>query len=480
VDAWREVLGYLTKRGVDYADIRIVDERSQVLALQNGKITTLSSSESKGFGIRVLKDGAWGFYGCPGDLVRERGLEVADQALSIAKASARVLKEAPVKLAPVEPFQDSWVSPYRIDPFELKLEEKVSLLQEAHELMVRNPLVKSTQGSMEFYRETTEFHSTEGVSFEQTLTESGGGIAATAVNVGEVQTRSYPESYGGNYAQAGYETLLDMGLLDHAERIASEAADLTKAPTCPGGVMDLILDPSQLYLQIHESCGHAFELDRIQGAEKGYYGSSFMTVDDLGKCQYGSAQCNITADATIEGALGTFKYDDEGIPGQRFYLVENGVAVNYLASRETAADIGLKQSNGTMRAEGWSQAPIIRMTNINLEPGDWTLDEIIRHTKYGVLMETAKSWSIDDRRLNFQMGTEIGWLIKDGSIETMVKNPTYTGITPKFWRSLDAVAGKDEWKIFNTTGCGKGEPTQNAHVGHGSSPARFHNCKVGV
>ena len=163
-------------------------------------------------------------------------------------------------------------------------------------------------------------------------------------------------------------------------------------------------------------------------------------------------------------ALGSFKYDDEGIPGQKFHLVKNGIAVSYLASRETAPDIGLGQSNGTMRAEGWSQAPIIRMTNINLEPGDWTLDEIIKNTKYGIYMKTPKSWSIDDRRWNFQMGAEVGWLIKNGSVEGIVKNPTYTGITPRFWGSLDAVAGKDEWEVYGTTGCGKGEPTQNAHV----------------
>ncbi len=476
----QDILQYLTRQGADYADIRIVDEETQALAVQNGKVTSLSTTQTKGFGIRVLAGGAWGFYGAKGDLESKKGLEVANQALCIAKASARVPKQNPVELPPIKTFDDKWTSPCRIDPFEVKLEDKINLLQEAHKIMAKNPLVNSTQGSMEFYKENTEFLSTESVSFTQTLIESGGGFSAVAVNCGNAQTRSYPQSYGGTVFQAGYEAINNLEMPGHAEEIASQAADLTKAPACPSTVTDLILDPSQLMIQIHESCGHAFELDRVQGVEKGYFGGSFMPLDGLGTYKYGSPQCNLTADATVPGALGTFKYDDEGIPGQKFHLVKDGIAASYLASRETARDIGLDQSNGTMRAEGWSQAPIIRMTNINLEPGDWTLDEIIKNTKYGVYMKTPKSWSIDDRRWNFQMGAEIGWLVKDGSIEGIVKNPTYTGITPQFWGSLDAVAGKDKWEVYGTTGCGKGEPTQNAHVGHGSSPARFRNIKVGV
>lgn len=476
----QSILQYLTNQGAEYADIRLVDEKVQTLAVQNGKVTSLTATQTKGFGIRTLLDGAWGFYGARGCLEAKGGIEAADQALAIAKAGARVPKESPVRLTPVKAFDDTWTSPCKIDPFEVKLEDKINLLQEAHRLIARNPLVKSTQGSMEFYKERTEFLSTEGVSFSQTLIESGAGIAAVAVNGANAQTRSYPQSYGGNVLQAGYEAIGDMELLDHAEETASQAADLTKAPSCPSEVADLILDPSHLEIQIHESCGHAFELDRVQGAEKGYFGGSFMPLNGLGAYKYGSPQVNLTADATVPRALGSFKYDDEGIPGQKFHLVKNGIAVSYLASRETAPDIGLGQSNGTMRAEGWSQAPIIRMTNINLEPGDWTLDEIIKNTKYGIYMKTPKSWSIDDRRWNFQMGAEVGWLIKNGSVEGIVKNPTYTGITPRFWGSLDAVAGKDEWEVYGTTGCGKGEPTQNAHVGHGSSPARFRNIKVGV
>ena len=272
-------------------------------------------------------------------------------------------------------------------------------------------------------------------------------------------------------------TALD--LTAHAEEIAQGAVDLLAAPQCPSGQMDLILESSQLGLQIHESCGHPIELDRVFGMEASYAGTSFLTPEKFGTFKYGSPEVNIVADATLAGGLGTFKWDDEGVPGQRTVIMDHGIFKNYLTSRESSAELN-QESNGTMRADGWNRVPIIRMTNINLEPGDWTLGEIVRDTKDGILMATNKSWSIDDRRLNFQFGTEAGWLIKDGSVGELVKNPTYTGITPQFWGSLDAVAGKDEWTLWGLPNCGKGEPPQSAHVGHGAAPSRFRKVRVGV
>ncbi|MHB8946293.1 MAG: TldD/PmbA family protein, partial [Bacillota bacterium] len=248
---------------------------------------------------------------------------------------------------------------------------------------------------------------------------------------------------------------------------------------CPSGTTDLILEGSQLGLQIHESCGHPIELDRVFGTEASYAGTSFLTPEKLGNFRYGSDKVNIVADATIPGGLGSFKYDDEGVPGQRTVIMDHGLFKNYLTSRESAADLG-QVSNGTMRADGWNRLPIIRMTNINLEPGDWTLDELIKDTKDGIYMATNKSWSIDDKRLNFQFGTEVAWEIKDGALGAMLKNPTYTGITPQFWGSLDAVGGKQEWHLWGLPNCGKGEPPQTAHVGHGAAPSRFRNVRVGV
>jgi TldD protein len=244
-------------------------------------------------------------------------------------------------------------------------------------------------------------------------------------------------------------------------------------------VTTLILDGSQMALQIHESIGHPIELDRILGTEASYAGTSFLKPEMVGHFKYASDVVNIVADATYPGGLGTFGYDDEGIKAQRVPIITQGILVDLLTSRETAQNLG-KESNGTMRADGWNRIPLIRMTNINLEPGEWTLEQMIRDTEEGLFLTTNRSWSIDDRRINFQFGTEIGWEIKNGELGERVKNPTYTGITPQFWNSCDAVANRDHWQMWGTPNCGKGEPGQVAHVGHGAAPARFRNVQVGV
>jgi TldD protein len=244
-------------------------------------------------------------------------------------------------------------------------------------------------------------------------------------------------------------------------------------------VTTLILGATQLALQVHESCGHPIELDRVFGTEASYAGTSFLTTDKLGHFRYGSDIVNITADATILGGLGTFGFDDEGVPAQRTPIVRNGIFVGYLTSRETATRLGL-QSNGAARADGWNRIPIIRMTNINLEPGTWRFEDLIADTDDGIYMELNKSWSIDDKRLNFQFGTEIAYEIKQGKFGAMLKNATYTGLTPQFWGSCDAICNQDYWNVWGTPNCGKGQPPQTAHVGHGTAPARFRNVRVGI
>ena len=270
-----------------------------------------------------------------------------------------------------------------------------------------------------------------------------------------------------------------MSLPDHAPRVADEAERLLRAKPCPSKTTTVILDSSQLALQIHESIGHPIELDRILGSEASYAGTSFLKPEMVGHFRYGSERVNVVADATTPGGLGTFGYDDEGVPAQRVPILAGGVLVNLLTSRETALRPGT-ESNGTMRADGWNRIPLIRMTNINLEPGEWTLEQMIAETEEGVLLSTNRSWSIDDKRVNFQFGTEIGWEIKAGRLGEMIKNPTYTGITPIFWNSCDAVGNRDQWEMWGTPNCGKGEPGQVAHVGHGAAPARFRNVQIGV
>jgi len=339
--------------------------------------------------------------------------------------------------------------------------------------------VQVSEASMGFWKHGQTFASTEGSFIRQTKTESGAGISATAVEGAEVQTRSYPQSFGGDYAAAGYEFVEGMDLVGHAEEVSREAVELLRAPQCPSDVRDLILEGSMLALQVHESCGHPIELDRVFGTEASYAGTSFLTPDKLGNLKYGSDIVNIVADATCLSGLGSFFYDDEGVQAQCVDIVKEGVFCGYLTSRETAAKLGWR-SGGAMRADGWNRIPLIRMTNINLLAGDWTLDDIIKDTKHGIYAGQVKSWSIDDKRLNFQFGTEIAREIEDGSLGQLYKNATYTGITYEFWNSCDAISNEDEWHLWGVPNCGKGEPSQTMHVGHGVAPSRFRNVRMGV
>jgi len=320
----------------------------------------------------------------------------------------------------------------------------------------------------------------EGAEIEQEAFETGAGIECSAVDDDEVQKRSYPNSFGREVGQGGWELVEAMELVGHAPGIAEQAAALLQAEHCPSGRKTLILDASQLALQVHESCGHPTELDRVFGTEAAYAGTSFMTPELLGNLRYGTDKVTIVADATVPGGLGTFGYDDEGVEAQRANLVENGIFVGYLTSRETATQLGLGRSIGAMRADGWQRIPLIRMTNVNILPGDSSLEEMIAETKDGILMQTNKSWSIDDRRLNFQFGTEMAWEIRNGKRGKLYRNPSYAGITPDFWNSCDAVAGPAEWRMFGLINCGKGQPGQIMRVGHGASPARFQDVAVGI
>jgi len=463
--------------GASYADVRRVSRVSESLGVKNGGVDVASVHQSAGVGIRVLADGAWGFASSSSP--RPADLEATVRlAVQLARAAARA-RRAPVELADVEPIIDTVRMPVKKDPFDVPMDERVQLLLDCDHAMRSVEGVTISQGSMNILKETTLFASSEGARIRQERIETGAGIAATAVRGGEVQKRSYPAAFGGDFAARGYEFVEAMELKEHAEEVGREAVELLDAPQCPSMETSLIIQGSQLALQVHESCGHPIELDRVLGTEASFAGTSFLTPEKLGNFRYGSEVVNITADATLPGGLGSFAYDDEGVPGQHTDIVREGIFSGYLTSRETARTLDL-QPNGTMRADGWNRMPLIRMTNINLLPGDWTLDEIIEDTRHGILVDTTVSWSIDERRLNFQFGTEVGYEIKDGSIGRLLRNCTYTGITPQFWGACDSVAGEAEWHIWGVPNCGKGEPMQVARVGHGVSAARFQNVRVGV
>jgi TldD protein len=374
---------------------------------------------------------------------------------------------------------DAWNGPCDIDPFSVPVEDKVALLLAADEILRAEDKVKLTKAQLGFYRIRKVFGSSEGSYIEQNHYESGGGITAYAVEGGEVLPRSYPNSHGGQWRQGGWEVVQALDLPGNAARVAEQAAALLSAERCPAGTYDLIIDASQIALQVHESIGHPTELDRVLGDEAAFAGMSFLGVDDLDTLRYGSDIVNVTADATIAGSLGSFGYDDEGVPAQRDFLIRDGILTGFQTSRESALAIG-RESNGCMRADGWNRIPLIRMTTISLEPGEWGFDELIADTERGLYVETNNSWSIDDKRLNFQFACEIGWLIEDGKLTRMVKSPNYTGITPKFWAGCDAICSRAHWDVWGVANCGKGEPMQVAHVAHGAAPARFRDVHVGV
>jgi TldD protein len=465
-------------RGAQYADIRVINTRTEKISVKDGIVDALNFSESIGFGVRVLSNGAWGFASSR-ELTSEEIDRITSLALQIARASALVSGEK-VELGPAVTSQGVYITPVQIDPFSVSLEEKLAVLMAADAEMAKESGVKVRQSELTTICEQKWFANAEGAFTEQTIIETGGGIHATAVGGGEIQVRSYPNSGGRQQVTAGWEAVLGWDLPGNGKRIASEAVALLTADPCPSNLTTtLILGGAQLGLQIHESCGHPTELDRVFGSEAAYAGTSFLTPEKLNHFQYGSPVVNLTADSLTPLGLGTFGWDDEGVPATSSYLVKEGQFVGYLMSRETAAKLG-KASNACMRASGWNRIPIIRMINVSLQPGVWSFDDLIADTDEGVYMETNRSWSIDDRRYNFQFGTEMGYEIKHGKLGRLLRNCTYTGITPEFWNSCDAICSEKHWTMWGTPNCGKGQPEQVAHTGHGAAPARFRNIKVGV
>jgi TldD protein len=463
--------------GATYADARVVHSVSESISVRTGRVDALESSESIGIGVRAIADGAWGFA-ATATLSADAIAACAKQAVAIARASALTAHE-PVRLAPVAPARDTWTGVCEIDPFTVPLEEKLALLLAADELLRVPDAVTVSSAWLTFLKVHKVFGSTEGSLIEQSYVESGGGIVAYALGDGEVLPRSYPNSHGGQTVQGGWEAILALDFVAHAPRVAEEAAALVTAAECPAETTTVVIDGSQLALQVHESIGHPTELDRVLGDEAAFAGTSFLTLEDLGALRYGSDLVTVTADATVAGSLGSFGYDDEGVPAQRDYIVKDGILEGFLSSRESAPAIG-RTSNGAARADGWNRIPLVRMTTVSLEPGTWSFPDLIADTDEGIYLETNNSWSIDDRRLNFQFACEIGWEIKHGKLGRMIKNPNYTGITPQFWGACDAICSRDRWQVWGVPNCGKGEPMQVAHVAHGASPARFRGVQIGV
>jgi TldD protein len=476
-DLTNRALDTATALGASYADVRVIRRVEESINIKSTRVEGVQAGETEGFGVRVLVDGAWGFAASH-QLSTGEADRVAAEAVRIARASATALRH-PVNLDDRPPAQGRFETPVEEDPFQVPLDRKVQDLLAADRAMNRVAGIAFTESVYAAQREWKTFAASDGSFTEQVITHIGAGLEANAIAGDEHQRRSYPDN-GGLWASAGYEFVRAMDLEGNAERIASEAVELLTAPPLPAGTRTIVLHPSQLYMQVHESCGHPTELDRAFGTEASYAGTSFLLPDMLDTFRYGSDLVDIVADATVPGGLGTFGWDDEGVVAQRVPLVKEGMFVGYLSSRETAPRIG-RHSGGAMRADGWNRIPLIRMTNVNLLPKDgMSFDDIVADTDDGLLFETNRSWSIDDRRLNFQFSTEVCREIKGGKPGKLYRNGTYTGITYELWRSMDAVGDASSWTMWGTPNCGKGEPGQTGHVGHGVSGARFRNVRVGV
>jgi len=462
--------------GATYADARAMVTTTEGLSARNGALERLSQNESAGVGVRALIGSSWGFFATP-DPSPAAANRAGHEAAAIAKASAVVAGPA-VELADVGVAQAHWDSGWEEHPAAVSQAEKGDLLVEVTATMKAVDGVGVAHAYMHAWDTEKWFVSSQGHRISQHLVECGTSMEATAVGPAETQRRSYG-GIGGTWGTRGYEMVRAADLPGNAQRIAEEAVALLSAPECPTGVTDLILGREQLALQIHESVGHAIELDRILGWEAAFAGTSFLDLAELGRFRYGSDLMNITADATLPGALGSFGYDDEGTPAQRVDIVKDGIWVGVLSGRDSAQLAGLPPG-GMVRGDGWNRLPMVRMTNVGLLPGESSLEEIIAATDDGIYMETNRSWSIDDKRLNFQFGCEVGYEVKHGRQGRMLRNPTYTGITPNFWGSLDMLGGAEEWIFWGTPNCGKGQPQQVGHTGHPAVPARFRGVRVGV
>ena len=462
--------------GASYADLRFVDGVRRLVSVKDGKPDVISHTSESGYGVRVIVDNGWGFFGSF-DVSKDGVKEAVETAVKLARASATTAK-GEIELVPTKIVEDSYATVVKKDPFEVPLEEVLELLISADEAFREvSPHVRMTSGRILARVEDKYLATSEGSRIKQKIVFCGGSGQGYVVEGGMVQRRTYEM----NPRTMGYEHIESHDLQEMARQAGEEAEMLLKAEPCPTEYRsNLILDDPHMYLQIHETIGHASELDRVLGTEADFAGMSFLTPDKLGKFRYGSDVVNFVADPTIETALGTYGYDDEGVPARKVYIVKDGVLNDYQSSRETAAQLGLEASSAGMRAATPVDLPIIRMNNICLEAGDsWRAGEIVEDTKEGILMRTTKMWSVDQRRLNFQFGCEIGWKIRNGELSEVIRDPTYTGISYEFWRNLDATA-KDDWTPYGTTGCGKGRPGQGIYVGHGAATTRIRDVRMGI
>jgi len=462
--------------GADYADARVLTVHDQQIYVQDLSPKVIQDVTDAGIGVRVLKDGAWGFASISRHDKRSAE-KVAREAVAVAKASALTVWKDKVTLAPEPAHKDRFETKVKIDPFSIPIQDKLAILLQINRTMLGVGGIVKAFGTMRATLRHQFFASTEGSQIETLITTVNASYTATAAGKGDSQTRTFQE-YPMN---KGWEHILAQKLEENARRIAEEAVAKLSAAYPAEGKMDLILDPSHLSLTIHESVGHATELDRVLGYEANFAGTSFVTLDKkAAKFRYGSDIVNFVADNNLPGGLASTGYDDEGVACQKWDIIRNGIFKNYSSTREVAPLAGYKRSFGSARADSYASMPINRIPNLSLMPSPKSIspDDLAADVKNGVWIEGRGSWSIDQRRLNFQFGGDLFYEIKNGKKARMLRDVIYTSITPEFWGAVDRISGRKYWEARGFRTCGKGEPMQVAQMTNGGPWIRVRKIKV--
>ena len=481
-NAWKQALNKLTEQGASYADVRYYpQEDSSILVMFNGNLLHFQYQQEKGYGVRVLFNGAWGFA-ASSDLAKKDLIFQA--ALENARTAARRIK-SPVLLADKEVLSGEFISPCALDPFEVETKEQIAMMQWL-DRQINQEGVVNRQVVIQTNRKNIHYYDTEGAEIEKTITDIYPFISVMGTDDdGVMQERKYQPPR--LYDTRGWEIMRRENWEKEADRIVRELNELRRAPLCPQDLRSVILLPDMMFLQVHETIGHPLELDRILGYELSFAGGSFVRLEDFGKLQYGSSKLTVRADATVTNSPGSFGFDDDGVACQNRLLIDKGVLVGAISSRQSAREANeavgreiFSGSGGAARSTSFYRAPIDRMTNINVDPGeDGSLEDIVKNTERGLILGGEKSWSIGSNREQFHFATDIGWLVEDGVNKGVVRNTTYGGDTLEFYRSLSAVGDASTWELQYVNNCGKGAPSQIMQLGHGIPVCRFDNVKVG-
>ena len=471
-DVLTDLVQLAASRGATYADARHVERESEIVSVRDGDVESVSRSSDRGIGFRVIDQGAWGFAAT--DQTSDAAMKgLVDEAFRRAKAAATT-RSKPVTLAPVAPQKGEYRTTLVRDPFAVPMKERIALLTAA-DANLRGPNARSRRASVAAYRTRKRLVTSEGTDVSQEIVESGAGVAVTAAKGGSKPAQRYDSRLT---RQAGWEFIDELDLAGRAARYRDDAEATLDAPLADQKPTTLIFAPEFLALLVHESCGHPTEADRVLEYEVAFAGTTFMWPKDRGTLRYGSPHVSMTADATVPGGMGTFGWDDDGVPAMKTKLIDRGVFTGYLTSRETAAGLGLPVTIGSARAEGWQHFPIVRMVNVSLDPGTQTYASLLAGVENGLLLEAPASYSLDDKRQNFHFSTQAARVIRNGELEGYVRGVAFQSLTPAFWGRCDGVA--DDWELHGFLSCAKGEPLQLMRVGHGAAHARFRDVPIEV